>query len=83
MEKFGESRSYNEEGLVGGEGVGGFVSTVFTYKTEEVYIHGEWDGLGRGLFTWEVFTTVELFTRRSGVLRLSAVAISSVGVPGH
>ena len=71
------------EGLVGGKGVGGFVSTVFTCKTEEVYIHGGWDGLGLGLFTWEVFTTVRLFTGRSVVLRLSAVAISSVGVPGH
>ena len=79
----GESRSYNEEGLVGSEGVGGFVSTVFTYKTEEVYIHGERDGLGRGLFTWEVFTTVGLFTGRSVILRLLAVAISSVGDPGH
>ena len=33
-----ESRSYSVEGLVGGEGVGGFVSTVFTCKTEEVCI---------------------------------------------
>ena len=71
------------EGLVGVEGVGGFVSTVFTCKTEEVYIQGGWEGLGRGLFTWEVFTTAKVVTVRSGVLRLSAVAISSVGVPGH
>ena len=39
-------------GLVGGEGVEEFVSTVFTCENEEVYIHGGWDGLGRGLFTW-------------------------------
>ena len=36
-----------------------------------------------GLFTCEVFTTIELFTGRSGALHLSAGAVSSVGVPGH
>ena len=79
----GESRSYNVEGWVGGKWVVGFVSTLFTGKTEGVYLHRGWGGLGCGLFTWEVFTTVELFTGRSGVLRWSAVAVSSVGVPGH
>ena len=78
----GESRSYNVAGWVGGEWVVGFVSTVFTDKTEEVYLHRGWGGLS-GLFTWEVFTTIELFTGRSGVLRLSAGAGSSVGVPGQ
>ena len=47
----GESRSYSVEGLVGGEGVGGFVSTVFTCKTEEVCIHGGNDGLVSVIFT--------------------------------
>ena len=36
----------------------------------------------RGLFTWEIFTG-ELFTAQSGMLRLSAVAVSSDVVPGH
>ena len=63
----GESRSYNVAGWVGGEWVVGFVSTVFTDKAEEVYLHRGWGGLS-GLFTWEVFTTIELFTGRSGVL---------------
>ena len=35
----GESRSYNVAGWVDGEWVVGFVSTVFTDKTEEVYLH--------------------------------------------
>ena len=47
----GESRSYNVEGLVGGEGVGGFVSTVFACKTEEVYIYGGNGGLVSVIFT--------------------------------
>ena len=41
----GESRSYNVAGWVVGEWVVGFVSTVFTDKTEEVCIHGGNDGL--------------------------------------
>ena len=69
-------------GWVGGEWVVGFVSTVFTDKTEEVYLHRGWGGLS-GLFTCEVFTTIELFTGRSGALHLSAGAGSSVGVPGQ
>ena len=78
----GESRSYSVEGLVGGEGVGGFVSTVFTCKTEEVCIHGENNGLVSVIFTWEVFTG-EVFTVRSGVVHLSAGAVSADDVPGH
>jgi hypothetical protein len=59
-----------------------FVSTVFTCRTEEVYIHGGESGGFNGICTGEVFTG-GLFTVRSDVLRLSAVAVSAVGVPGH
>ena len=48
----------------------------------EVYLHRGWGGLS-GLFTWEVFTTIELFTGRAGVLRLSSVSGSSVGATGQ
>ena len=46
----GESRSYNVAGWVGGEWVVGFVSTVFTDKTEEVYLHRGFTLVSRSRF---------------------------------
>ena len=45
----GLQRSLTNFGV--GEGVGEFLSTVCTCKTEEVYLHGGNDGLVSGIFT--------------------------------
>ena len=74
------SRSYNVEGCKLCDVRGGFVSAVCMCKTVEEYIHG--DGVcAEEEFTGGVFTS-GLFTVRSGVLHLSAGAVSAVGVPG-
>jgi len=74
------SRSYNVEGCEQCDVGEGLVSAVCMCKTVEEYIHGDGVFTGR-VFTGEVFTG-GLFTVRSGVLRLSAGAVSAVGVPG-
>ena len=78
----GESRSYNVAGWVGGEWVVGFVSTVFTDKTEEVYLHRGWGGLS-GLFTCEVFTTIELFRCFTFVSRSRFISWRSRAIKVH
>ena len=73
------SRSYNVEGCEQCDVGGRFVSAVCICKTVEEYIHGDGVFIGK-VFTGEVFTG-GLFTVRSGVLRLSSVAVSAGVVP--
>ena len=73
------SMSYNVEGCEQCDVGEGLVSAVCMCRTVEENIHGDGVFTGR-VFTGEVFTG-GLFTVRSGVLRLSSVAVSAGVVP--